>query len=695
MRLCPAAVLLPALLAAHLAAPPGRADPLPAAAEKVVDYEISVRLEPETQLLTGSERLTWRNPSTDTVSDLWFHLYLNAFANTESTFFRESGGRLRGDRSRKDGWGWIDVTSMKLADGTDLLPTWTFEQPDDDNAEDRTVGRVALPAPVPPGGEVTLDIAFTARLPKVYARTGHAGDFFLVGQWFPKLGVYEPAGTRGRLAGGWNCHQFHAHSEFYADFGRFRVEITVPERFVVGATGRRLAATPNGDGTTTYVHEQADVHDFAWTADPAFVELVRTFSAVDDVPAGEVEAWAARLGRSPDEVRLSDVEIHLLLQPEHLPQAERHFAAARLALRSYGLRYGRYPFPILTIVDPPTEAWGAGGMEYPTFITAGTSWLVQHWPLEGVRLPELVVVHEFGHNYWYGMVASNEFEESWLDEGFTEYSTAVTMAAEWGETATADLPGLRVGALTLNYAGNHLDRRFDRIRTPAWKFSSSGQYGFNSYGRTALVLATLERMLGEETMARVMRTYHERWRFRHPGSRDFYAVASEVAGRDLSFYFDQVVEGSGVFDAAVTELTSRPERAPRGSFVRDGERVQVTETEAAEEDEAAESGGARGYRNRVMLKQLGEVKLPVEVELRYEDDRTERRIWDGAERWLRWDEVGPDRLLEVRIDPERRLPLDANRLNDSRRLESDPRAAALWTARFLFAVQQGLAALGL
>ena len=691
MRHLPAALLAAASLAAHLAAPAARAEALPDSAPNVADYEISVRLDPETKTLTGTERVTWRNPSDDAVGELWFHLYLNAFANSESTFYRESGGRLRWDGAREGGWGWIDVTSMTLADGTGLLPGWTFEHPDDDNAEDRTVARVALPAPVPPGGEVTLEIAFTARLPKVYARTGWAGDFFLVGQWFPKLGVYEPAGTRGRAAGGWNCHQFHAHSEFYADFGRYRVGITVPDRFVVGATGPRLSTARNGDGTTTYVHEQDDVHDFAWTADPSYVELVRTFSAAADVPAEEAAAWAARLGRTPDEMRLSDVEIRLLIQPEHLPQAERHFAAAKHALRGYGLRFGRYPFPTLTVVDPPAEGMGASGMEYPTFITAGTSWLVQHWPLAGIRLPELVTVHEFGHNYWQGMVATNEFEEPWLDEGFTEYSTALVTAEAFGEErAIADLPGLDVGAFTGAYAANHLGRRFDRIRTPAWGYSP-GQYGFNTYRRTALVLRTLERMLGEETMARVLRTYHERWRFRHPRSEDFYAVASEVAGRDLSSFFDQAVERGLVFDAAVAELSSRPEPAPSGSFVRDGRRVPAVEEDPG--DEPAE--GPRRHRNRVILKQLGEMRWPVDVELRHEGVPPERRTWDGAERWVRWEEVRPERLLEVRIDPDHRFPLDADRLNDARRLEPDGRAAALWTARLLFALQQGLAALGM
>ena len=135
---------------------------------------------------------------------------------------------------------------------------------------------MVLPQPVPPGGSVTLDVEWKAQLPQVFARTGYKRDFFLVGQWFPKLGVYEPAGLRGRSAGGWNCHQFHANSEFYADYGRFRVEITVPSRFVVGATGARVATRPGTDGTTTYVHEQRDVHDFAWTADPKFVEVKDT-----------------------------------------------------------------------------------------------------------------------------------------------------------------------------------------------------------------------------------------------------------------------------------------------------------------------------------------------------------------------------------------------------------------------------------
>jgi len=137
-----------------------------------VDYRIAVRLDTTTKQLQGTERLTWRNPSREPVAELWFHLYLNAFKSSETTFYRESGGHVRSDTMVEDTWGWIDITSMRLADGADLLARRTFEPPDDDNASDETVVRAPLLRPVPAGGEVTLDIAFTAQLPRIYARTG-------------------------------------------------------------------------------------------------------------------------------------------------------------------------------------------------------------------------------------------------------------------------------------------------------------------------------------------------------------------------------------------------------------------------------------------------------------------------------------------------------------------------------------------
>jgi hypothetical protein len=693
MRATAIACLLPLALAFPAAA---RADRLPEHANEVVDYAISARLDATAKRVDGRERITWRNPSKDSVEELWFHLYLNAFKNSKSTFYRESGGQLRGDRAAAEKWGYVDVLEMKLVDGTDLMPAFSFAQPDDDNADDQTVARVRLPRPVPPGGSVSLDVAWKAQLPQVFARTGFKRDFFLVGQWFPKLGVYEPAGTRGRAAGGWNCHQFHAHSEFYADYGHYKVEITAPSRFVVGATGPRVAKTDNPDGTVTCVHEQSDVHDFAWTADPSYLEIKRTFSASKDVTPQEYEAVARLLDRPVEEVKLRDVEITLLLQPGHAPQAERHIDAAKLGLKWFGLWYGRYPYPTLTVVDPAPGARGAGGMEYPTFITAGTSFLLNRWPFDRIRIPEGVTVHEFGHQFWYGLVGNNEFEEAWLDEGFNSYSTGKVMDIGYGpDTSSFYFLGLKRGSLEDERAQNGLERRFDRIRTPAWGYSSSNNYGFNSYARPALVLHTLEGLLGAETMARVMRTYHERWRFRHPSSDDFYAVASEVSGRDLSWYFSQVVEASGVLDDAVVAVRSERLPEPRGVFDAKAGRQTVDGTEAASREKEADNQRTRQYRSSVELRRRGEVVFPVEVELAFEGSPPERRTWDGRERWAKWEYVRPQRLLSARIDPAHKAPLDASWLNNGQRTQPDARAAGAWSARFLFWAQQALALLAL
>src|SRR4030095_10220221 len=182
-----------------------------------------------------------------------------------------------GDKFEPGQWGWIDVNEMKIAGGEDLTKKIEFIHPDDDNADDPTVMRVALSKPLRPGEQLVLDIKFTAKLPRVFARTGYWGQFALVAQWFPKIGVWEEVGERRRTVAGWNCHQFHANSEFYADFGNYDVTMTVPAIYKgkAGATGRQQSERVNQDGTVTYQFTQDSVHDFAWTLDPQYVVVKR------------------------------------------------------------------------------------------------------------------------------------------------------------------------------------------------------------------------------------------------------------------------------------------------------------------------------------------------------------------------------------------------------------------------------------
>jgi hypothetical protein len=649
---------------------------LPARAEDIADYTISVKLDPDKKQLTGKQQLTWRNTSADAIGDLWFHLYLNAFRNSDSTFFRESRGQLRDDEMPEDGWGWIDVDSMTLRDGgaggatgaaganVDLKASMRFEAPDDGNKEDRTVARVTLPRPLQPGESVTLDIAFTAQLPKVFARTGYVRDYFLVGQWFPKIAVYEPAGMRGRATGGWNCHQFHGHSEFYADFGRYRVDITLPSNFVVGATGVRAERRDNRNGTSTHVYEQENVHDFAWTASPHFVEQRRTFVASREVTQKEYADAGRLLDRDAEEMRLQDVEVILLMQPEHMPQVERHFKAAMLSIKWFGLLYGRYPHRTITIVDPASGADGSGGMEYPTFITAGTAAYMNDPPFDHILVPEMTVVHEFGHQYWYGMVGSNEFEEAWLDEGINSYSSGRVMAREYGASESVGrIAGVGIAELDMLRIVNTVLPYDDVIRQPAWEYRNDLSYGFNSYFKPEIVLNTLERILGEPTMARAMRAYFARWQFRHPNSDDFYQAIEQSSGQDLSGFFHQLIETPETLDYEVSSLSSEPAGSQQ--------------------------------RSSVHLRRNGKVVLPVELELKFEGAPPERTTWQPKEEETTLTFDRATAIEWARLDPDSKLLVDKHWLNNGRRAGADSRVASSWTSRWMFWLQHAFAFLGL
>ena len=325
---------------------------------------------------------------------------------------------------------------------------------------------------------------------------------------------------------------------------RFRslsVEITVPDQFIVGATGRRTAERKNPDGTRTLTYVQEDVHDFAWTACPDFVEFRERFTLAD--PA-------------------VDTEMIFLVHKAHLGSKERYVRSLRQGLEFYSRHYGPYPYGTITLVDPAPGATAAGGMEYPTLFTSMTT---SYMPA-GVRLPEMVTIHEFGHGYWYGIVGSNEFEEAWLDEGINSYSEAKAMAQYYGpEGSLIDFGALRVSDIQYQRFSVIGSGRFDPILRNSWEYLSGGSYSLNVYSKASLMLLTLERVLGEETMAKVMKTYYERWKFRHPTSADFVQAAEDASGRDLKWFFDQALHSPDKLDYAIGSLASE-EAAPEAGY---------------------------------------------------------------------------------------------------------------------------------
>ncbi|MBC8151779.1 MAG: M1 family metallopeptidase, partial [Bacteroidetes bacterium] len=493
--------------------------------------------------------------------------------------------------------------------------------------------------PVGPGETIVLDINFRAKLPKIFARTGFSRDYFLVGQWFPKIGVYEPAGMRYAKVGQWNCHQFHADSEFYADYGVYDVNITLPQNYQTGATGLMISEKANENGTKTQRWHAEDVVDFAWTASPRF-EVV-------------TDQWKNQSG--------NPVNIRLLVQPEHRHQAQRHLDAAKRALTYFGKHLGAYRFPNLTIVDPPFHGSGSAGMEYPTFITAGTvSFLT-----DGMRFPEAVTIHEFGHQYFMQLLASNEFEEAWLDEGFNQYYEGRIMDETYGPRASqVDWFGYRTG--DAESARDGYVHTSNPGASPAfgntWQLPE-GQYGALTYFKTATWLRTLDGLVGRPVMDEIMQTYFIRWRWKHPCATDFIAIVNEIVpkrlgtryGPDMNWFFGQVLYGDQVCDYALTSVTNKKE----------GNRYQST----------------------VRVDRLGSMKLPVEVLVHFENGKEKLVLWDGqsGRKTIKLTQTTP--VLWAKADPSQKLYVDTNLNNNSFTLEPDRAPAGKYAVKLMFWVQ--------
>ena len=608
------------------------------------NYTIDVRLDARARTLASRGTLVWTNITSVPVSDLQFHLYYNAWRNTDSTWMLEH--RLTTwwpevDARRPEDFAAIDVSSLRLIRSasapSDLINAIRFISPDDGNPDDRTVMAVELPAAVEPGQTITIDMAWTARIPRPFARTGAIGNYFFIAQWFPKIGVIDPTGK-------WNCHQFHVGTEFFSDYGVYDVRMTVPRGWPLAATGRERERTDNADGSTTHRYIQEDVHDFAWTTSPDFLERRERF----------------------EHPGLPPVDMRLMLQPEHARQAARHFEGARAALRHYGEWFGGYPYGHITIVDP---AWRSetDGMEYPTLFTAGTAWLM---PRQDTYLED-VLVHEVGHQWWYGIIGTNEFEDAWMDEGINQYANARVMAEEFGDGGEVrrffggfvpwPIDGVRwdrviSGDLIGAYRASPT---VDVQATPSYRYSPRTSSPI-TYAKPSLWLHTLERALGWTTVEQILATFYERWQFKHPRPGDLFQIANEVSRRDLTPFFDQVYRGSAVFDYGVESVSS-----------------------ASTDDES--------FLSDVVVRRHGDGIFPVTIVVTLENGEQRRFTWDGGGRWHRLTVAHASRAVTAQIDPDQVLLLDTNFTNNSFTTEPQSgRAATKWAATWMVWLQDQL-----
>ena len=666
-------------------------------------YDLDVEVVDTAQTITGALVVTWENMTSSPTSELYWHVYNNAWSKPSTVFLQE--GIYHGSQKLPRTWGGTEVSEIFLVSVNNqetIEQELEFEYVD---PLDKTVARTELAGLViMPGETVTVSLKFVSKMPQAFRRSGWGeGGYLHAVQWFPKLGVFED--IDGEVQ--WNCEPYHYLSEFYSDFATYDVTLTLPKHYEGQIVTTGTLSDPEFKVDKVIYNSTTEgenpVHDFAFTVDPNALVYKRTFNAqnFEFRDKGEELKVALSLGLPAEQNKLlpeNEVEMILMLQPEHSEYKERYFNATAKALYYFGLWYGDYPYKTISIVDPANNARNTGGMEYPRLFTGG----VRLGMAERTLRPQGVTVHEFGHQYWYGIVASDEFRHAWIDEGFTTFDTNRILDAAWEPAlATYDLLGKQYyGQAPLSlveYGEGDIRSNFSlqRLEVPENKFSpkisfslrdktslssflqelpvftyyprveksatlglrSSYKYDWgqplchftydlfhndlrrvNAYRRPALMLQMIKRSVGDEVFIRLMRDYYESFRFKHPRPQDFFKVVSEHAsGSSINWprFWRHAYEENHELDYAAHHLKNNSREGGR-YFVEFG------------------------------VRRLGTFVMPVEIEISFEDGTTVIHEWNGEESAYQVD-LGLFNSPAVRldVDPQRKLMLDRNWLNNS------------------------------
>ncbi len=503
--------------------------------QQEVNYHIDVSLQDKDHTLDGFARIEYINRSPDTLRFIWFHLWPNAY-KTDRTAFSDQlleNGNTSFYFSGADQKGYINRLGFKV-NGT-VAET-------EDHPQHIDIVKLLLPSPLPPGGSISITTPFHVKLPYNFSRGGHEGESYQVTQWYPKPAVYD--------AHGWHPMPYLDQGEFYSEFGSFDVKITVPENYVVAATGTlqeekekewlkgreqytwvpgqvkeknkygqirtvHILYPASAIATKTLTFRQDKIHDFAWFADKRFIVKQDTCL----LPSGKI------------------IQVGAYYTPAYRSAWDSALTYAKAAVRFYSTAVGEYPYAVVSVVQGPGSF--GGGMEYPTITVLSP--YARGESLDGL------IAHEIGHNWFYGALASNEREYPWMDEGINTYYERQYLEARYGR---------RYKGENELYYRQVISRNDQPIATPSERFSDIN-YGLIAYNKTADWLQYLAGTLPPGQLDAAIRHYYRQWQFRHPSPHDLQQ-ALRAGGANLA-------------DSAFTLLYHKgllPDQHPQGtSFV--------------------------------------------------------------------------------------------------------------------------------
>ena len=479
--------------------------------QQETNYKINVSLDDKNHTLKGNLELEYVNNSPDKLDFIWFHLWPNAYKNENTAYakqvLRDKDGKKRLDEITQNGY--IDSLDFSVNNAKAKL------EADPDNID---IVKVILPKALQPGEKAVIKTPFFVKIPGYSSRSGHIDQSYIICQWYPKPAVYDRKG--------WHPIPYLDQGEFYSEFGSFDVQIKVPAAYVIGATGtlqnqdelkkykeigsknnntknsfiKYSTTTPTASKTLRY--KGVNIHDFAWFADKDFIIRYDT-ATLNSGKTIDVFTYGYKNGNTHWSKSVSFVED---------------------AIRNYSTWIGEYPYPVAQAVEGPANVM-SGGMEYP-MITLITSPKADEATMDGV------IAHEVGHNWFYGILASNERDHAWMDEGMNTYfqfryeGQKHRANSVFGPEIPAELKAKSYPEfirIVYDVISSQIPME-EPIETPSADFSDKEKYGLVIYLKTAVWMYIAEITVGADNLDKVIKAYYEQWKYKHPYPEDLKAV---------------------------------------------------------------------------------------------------------------------------------------------------------------------------
>ncbi len=501
---------------------------LPGYWQQQVNYKIDVTLHDADNTLDGFVKMDYFNNSPDTLYFIWIHLWPNAYKNDKTAFTDQDleNGSTDFYFSNADKRGYINRLDFKV--NGEVAKT-------QDHPQHQEIIKLLLPKPLAPKGNAKIETPFHVKLPYNFSRGGHVGQAYQITQWYPKPAVYDRKG--------WHPMPYLDQGEFYAEFGNFEVQITLPENYVVAATGDlqnesekqwlknrkpfnreakpkkqtpqkkkevEESAVPSSAKTKTLQYKQNNVHDFAWFADKTFSIKTDTIK----LPSGKI------------------ITARAFYYSENKEVWQNSIAMIKRAILTKSRWLGEYPFNVVSVVD----GGGGGGMEYPTITLLNDG--------GSEKMLDYVINHEVGHNWFEAILGTNERTHPWMDEGMNTYYDNRYAMQQYGDTKI-DFIKTKSAFINKRIPDNIEQtllqtvtaiKKDQPIETPSEKFSIFN-YNMVAYVKTGNWMKLLEDELGKTVFDDCMQEYYKRWQFKHPYPEDFKKVMEEVSGKNLDATF--------------------------------------------------------------------------------------------------------------------------------------------------------------